>query len=63
MRDVRLAYRGKRVTQLDAAETYAELKKIEVPFVVVQNLGYFNLHQFGCYDLFQNAGTRPITNG
>lgn len=36
---------------------YAELDKIEVPFVVVQNLGYFNLHQFGCYDLFENAGT------
>jgi hypothetical protein len=36
---------------------YAELKRIEVPFVVVQNLGYFNLHQFGCYDLFENAGT------
>jgi predicted acyl esterase len=28
-----------------------------VPFVVVQNLGYFNLHQYGCYDLFENAGT------
>jgi putative CocE/NonD family hydrolase len=36
---------------------YAALNKIEVPFVVVQNLGYFNLHQFGCYDLFENAGT------
>ncbi|MHB8884140.1 MAG: CocE/NonD family hydrolase [Methylovirgula sp.] len=36
---------------------YVELGKIDVPFVVVQNLGYFNLHQFGCYDLFQNAGT------
>jgi len=34
---------------------YAELEKIEVPFVVVQNLGNFNLHQFGCYDLFENA--------
>ncbi len=33
------------------------LGDIEVPFVVVQNLGYFNLHQFGSYDLFQNAGT------
>lgn len=30
---------------------------IEVPFVVVQNAGYLNLHQFGCYDLFENAGT------
>ncbi len=36
---------------------YEELSRIEVPFVVAQNLGYFNLHQFGCYDLFQNAGT------
>jgi uncharacterized protein len=34
-----------------------ELDKIEVPFVVVQNLGYFNLHQFGSYDLFENAAT------
>lgn len=36
---------------------YAELGKIEIPFVVVQNLGYLNLHQFGCYDLFENAAT------
>ncbi|QGM92785.1 CocE/NonD family hydrolase [Methylocystis rosea] len=34
-----------------------DLGKIEIPFVVVQNLGYFNLHQFGTYDLFQNAAT------
>lgn len=33
------------------------LDRIEVPFVAVQNLGYFNLHQFGAYDLFENAGT------
>ncbi|MCE9623964.1 MAG: CocE/NonD family hydrolase [Deltaproteobacteria bacterium] len=33
------------------------LDRIEIPFVVVQNLGYFNLHQFGAYDLFQNAAT------
>jgi uncharacterized protein len=37
---------------------YRELGKIEIPFVVVQNLGYFNLHQFGSYDLFENAGTQ-----
>jgi hypothetical protein len=30
---------------------------IQVPFAVVQNLGYFNLHQYGTYDLFENAGT------
>lgn len=35
----------------------AMLSEIEVPFTVVQNLGYFNLHQFGSYDLFENAGT------
>jgi uncharacterized protein len=29
----------------------------DVPFVVVQNLGYFNLDQFGCHDLLENAGT------
>jgi hypothetical protein len=33
------------------------LGKIAVPFVVVQNPGHFNLHQFGPYDLFENAGT------
>ena len=36
---------------------YAELAEITIPFVMVQNLGYFNLHQFGCYDLFENAST------
>jgi predicted acyl esterase len=36
---------------------YDELDKIEIPFVVVQNLGYLNLHQFGCYDLFENVTT------
>jgi putative CocE/NonD family hydrolase len=33
------------------------LDKINVPFVVNQNTGHFNLHQFGAYDLFENAGT------
>ncbi|NGM88602.1 CocE/NonD family hydrolase [Parapusillimonas sp. SGNA-6] len=33
------------------------LGKIVVPFVVAQNPGHFNLHQFGAYDLFENAGT------
>ena len=37
--------------------------KIEVPFVAVQNLGYFNLHQFGSYDLFENAARRTTANG
>ncbi len=35
------------------------LADIKVPFVVVQNPGYLNLHQFGAYDLFENAGTPP----
>lgn len=35
------------------------LGDITVPFVVVQNPGYLNLHQFGAYDLFENAGTQP----
>jgi putative CocE/NonD family hydrolase len=33
------------------------LEKITVPFVVAQNPGHFNVHQFGAYDLFQNAAT------
>ena len=33
------------------------LDAIKAPFVVVQNAGYLNLHQFGSYDLFANAGT------
>ena len=35
----------------------ADLGKIDVPFVVVHDTGAFNLHQFGAYDLMQNAGT------
>lgn len=35
----------------------ASLGQINVPFVVVHNLGCFNLHQFGSYDLFERAGT------
>lgn len=33
------------------------LDQIEVPFTVVQNVGYFNLHQFGTFDLYENAST------
>ncbi|QIP05812.1 CocE/NonD family hydrolase [Bradyrhizobium symbiodeficiens] len=33
------------------------LDGITLPFVVIQNPGYLNLHQFGAYDLFENAGT------
>ena len=37
--------------------TRAMLAAIDVPFATIQNLGYFNLHQFGAYDLFEHAGT------
>jgi uncharacterized protein len=33
------------------------LSQIEVPFVAVQNLSYFNLHQYGSYELFERAST------
>jgi uncharacterized protein len=33
------------------------ISQINVPFVVVQNPGHFNLHQFGAYELFQKAST------
>lgn len=32
-----------------------ELANITMPFAVVQKPGHFNLHQFGAYDLFENA--------
>jgi uncharacterized protein len=35
------------------------MDKIRAPFVVVQNPGHLNLHQFGAYDLFENAATPP----
>lgn len=34
-----------------------DLDQIDVPFVVVQNLGYLNLHQYGTYDLWEHAAT------
>ena len=37
--------------------SYRRLSQIDVPFVVVQNRGNISLHQFGAYDLFENAGT------
>jgi len=46
-----------RETSVMPEGPYAELNKIEIPFVVAQNLGCLNLHQFGCYDLFENAAT------
>jgi uncharacterized protein len=46
-----------RATNAIGTGPYAELDKIDVPFVAVQNLGQFNLHQFGNYDLFLHAST------
>ncbi|MCU1322998.1 MAG: Acyl esterase [Acidobacteriaceae bacterium] len=46
-----------RATNSIPAGPSGSLDKIQVPFVVVQNPGHFNLHQFGAYDLFENAGT------
>ncbi|MHC1559238.1 CocE/NonD family hydrolase [Actinomycetospora sp. C-140] len=46
-----------RETSTAQEVTPAELARIDVPFVTVQNLGYLNLHQFGSYDLFEHAGT------
>jgi predicted acyl esterase len=36
-----------------------QLDRIDIPFTVVQNLGYLNLHQYGTYDLWENASTPP----
>jgi putative CocE/NonD family hydrolase len=36
---------------------YQAMDQIQAPFVVVQNPGHLNLHQFGAYDLFENAAT------
>lgn len=46
-----------RATSILPPGPSGKLGDIEVPFVVVQNPGYLNLHQFGAYDLFENAGT------
>jgi putative CocE/NonD family hydrolase len=46
-----------RETNSIPAGPYQQMDKIAVPFVVVQNPGHLNLHQFGAYDLFQNAAT------
>jgi hypothetical protein len=48
-----------RATSVLPAGPSGALADITVPFVVVQNPGYLNLHQFGAYDLFENAGTPP----
>ncbi len=33
------------------------LAEIDIPFVAIQNLAMWNLHQFGSYDLWQNSST------
>jgi putative CocE/NonD family hydrolase len=55
-----LVFDGKtRETNWMPAGPYAEMGRITAPFVVVQNPGHLNLHQFGAYDLFENAATPP----
>ncbi|HSZ57288.1 MAG TPA: CocE/NonD family hydrolase [Tepidisphaeraceae bacterium] len=46
-----------RATNRMSSGPSGNLSKINVPFVAVQNPGHFNLHQFGAYDLFENAAT------
>lgn len=46
-----------RATSPFPAGPSGALGQITVPFVVAQNPGHFNLHQFGAYDLFENAAT------
>ncbi|HEV7318802.1 MAG TPA: CocE/NonD family hydrolase [Ensifer sp.] len=36
---------------------YQNLDQIQVPFVVVNDMGAYNLHQFGAYELLEKAGT------
>jgi uncharacterized protein len=52
-----------RRTNTIPAGPSGSLNRIHVPFVVVQNPGHFNLHQFGAYDLFEKAGTPREGNG
>lgn len=37
--------------------SYRHLDQLEIPFVAVQNLSTFNLHQYGAYELFEKAAT------
>jgi uncharacterized protein len=39
------------------AGSTAHLGDVDVPFVVKHNLGYWNVHQFGAFDLYENAAT------
>jgi uncharacterized protein len=46
-----------RATSTMAEGPSSTLHEINVPFVVVQNPGHFNLHQFGGYELFRKSST------
>lgn len=48
-----------RATHTIPPGPYAELDKIQIPFVVVEDMGTLNIHQFGAYDLIEHAGTPP----
>ncbi|MGP0035467.1 MAG: hypothetical protein ACLP4R_12930 [Solirubrobacteraceae bacterium] len=48
-----------RATSSIPAGPYEELDRIEVPFVALEDVGAFNFHQFGAFDVFENAGTPP----
>jgi uncharacterized protein len=48
-----------RATHTMPPGPYAELDKIQIPFVVVEDMGTLNIHQFGAYDLMEHAGTAP----
>jgi len=53
-----MVFDGKtRATSAMAEGPSRSLSEIDIPFVVVQNPGHFNLHQFGGYELFQKAST------
>jgi uncharacterized protein len=46
-----------RATHSIPAGPAGHLGKIQVPFVIVEDMGAMNVHQFGAYDLIENAGT------
>jgi uncharacterized protein len=46
-----------RATHSIPAGPAGRLDRIQVPFVIVEDMGAMNVHQFGAYDLIENAGT------
>jgi len=48
-----------RATHSIPAGPYRDLDRIRVPFVVITDMGAFNLHGLGAYELFEKAGTPP----